>query len=91
MARSDYGSKVSALTAKPSDVVCFENSSCSIATKLLTIIQQDIEGLSERISSFVTELAEIMLQNAKQGDQQLALQLVDLKTDIMFEINIFKR
>lgn len=56
-----------------------------------SIFQEDVENVSKRLSSFVTESADILQQIAKQGDWQIALQLVYFLAYAPFEINIVEQ
>lgn len=67
-----------------------DTSPCS-AKKPSTIIQQEDDGLSERISSFKTGLAAILMNITKQGDQRVVSKLVQSSISRSIETNMFKR
>lgn len=72
-------------------MVFHENVSSSLAVETPTLVQQTNEGLSERILNLMSELAEVLLQNAKQGDQVIALRMASFVTFISFNKNNFKQ
>lgn len=47
--------------------------------------------MSEKVAIFESELADILLGSAGQGEQQIASQPVDLLAEIFCEINSFNR
>lgn len=68
-------------------MVCQENSSSSSTMKTTVIIEEEATGDSKRVPSSVIETADILLRVAKYRDRRTAAQLVDLLSNISFDLN----
>lgn len=68
-----------------------ENLFVSSAVEAQTIVQQDLDGVLKRISSFVTYLSDILQRFAKQAYQPISSDIVDFLPVTQFEINICKQ
>lgn len=68
-----------------------EKDSHSPAVEAPTNIQQDNEYVSEKILSFLTESAYVLLRVVKQRKRQIVSKLVALLTDKPLQINVFER
>lgn len=80
--RRNSDGQLSGLKGESADVVRQEDNFPCPEVVWLTIIRQDADTVSERISLVVTEHADILLQMTKQEDWQVSPELVDLLTDI---------
>lgn len=67
--RNEFNSPLSGLERRTSDVVCQENGSPTPVVQTPAITMEDDDGVSDRVSDFVIELAVIQLQLAKHGEQ----------------------
>lgn len=72
----------------PSDVACQEDVSLYLAPEGTTIIAQHHEGVLEKVPSFATEFADVVLRVRMKGDRQLVLYMDDSLTDTFSGINI---
>lgn len=72
-------------------MVCQEADSCSPGEKTPTAIRNDDESLSKRVSSFVIEIAKLLMRVAKHGDEWTAQQLVDFLPDTTIYLKFLTR
>lgn len=63
-----YGSQLSRLRERPSDVVCHKERSYGRAANALTNVQQGDERASGRTTSYVTKFVDIFLRILEQGE-----------------------
>lgn len=66
--RSDYDGHPSVPEGKARDMVCHGDDSLSLSVKDLSIIDEDDEGMSNRVLSFVVDLADVLLPVAMKRD-----------------------
>lgn len=69
-------------------MIWLEERSPSHAVETPTIIEEDNEGVSERVPSFGIEFADILLRAAKPRNRWTASHLFELVTDTSFNLNI---
>lgn len=63
----------------------------SHVTEFLTIIEQDDEGVSERILNLLTEFIDFFMIIANKVDPSISSELVRLLIDMLFKVNICNR
>lgn len=66
---ANLGSQRSELERRTSGVVCREDGSSTLAVESTTTIDEDDDGESERVPSFLTEFPNIVLRFTKKGDE----------------------
>lgn len=74
----------------PSARILSDNASTSLAVEVQTRAEQDNEDASEKIVSFVTRFADILLRVGKVGDTWIISILIDLIAEASFQISIMK-
>lgn len=67
--KRSYGRRSPELDGGPGDVVWPQNELPIPAVETPTIVEEDDENASMRISGFVIEISEILQQYAKHGDR----------------------
>lgn len=82
--RGDYGSQLSGLKKRPSDVA--HHGSPSTAVEALTITEQDDVDTLERLPYLVVKLADITMLVAEQEGGRIASELVDSPASISLEV-----
>lgn len=86
-----YGSYLSGLEGRPSDVVCQKKISQHPVADTPTNVQLDGEYVSKRFHSFQIAFSNTLLQVSKQGDRQIAFELVKLLAATLFKTNVVKK
>lgn len=62
-------------------LVCDQDTSPSLAPETVAVVQQEYDGVTEKISSFVSELTGILVWSAIRRDRPILTKLFNLLTD----------
>lgn len=85
--RSNYGIQLSGLQERTSDLICRDDGSHSPAAEASANVWQNDEFVSERLSSFLTELSGVLRRLWRQRNRQISSVLYKCLSDISSEIN----
>lgn len=86
--RSDYDSQPSELKCRPTDVMCQDYASSSLAAKGHIPFTKEMRTCPKEIAlSFVLDFAGNELRAAKQQNRRTASQLGSVLTNIFWEMN----
>lgn len=89
--KHDYDRQSAGLEGVSSEMACQENNCPSPTAETQTRLEEDDEGVSKRFSSFAIQFSKILQRAAKDGDQWVALRLVELLTDTWSGLNILRQ
>lgn len=70
----------------PREAVCRENGFSASAVEAPIIIKEDSKCVAEKVSSFLDQCTNVLLQSAKHRDQRTASQLIVLRSVTSFHI-----
>lgn len=87
--KSSSDRQPSGLEERPSGIVFQDDGSPTPRTEGPTAIEEDDQGASEKVSSFLIEFGGVLLRVAKQGLQRTVSQLENLLANTSFSMNIF--